>query len=223
MDTNKFYEFFQPETCKDTIHIVGCGAVGSTVAELLVRMGLTKFKLYDFDTVESHNIANQMFRTVDLHKKKTDALKEIMMEINPEVDVTTVEKYNGEQLNGYVFMAIDSIATRRNLVESNMYNPFIKAMFDTRISLTDAQGYAARWDKHKEKQNLLNTMNFTDEEARAVAPVSACNMELSVAPTVRLICNYIVANFINLLQKKEEKFKTIILLQDAFDCQVSAF
>jgi len=223
MDVNKFYEFFQPETCKDTVHIVGCGAVGSTIAELLVRMGIRKFKLYDFDTVEPHNIANQMFRSTDIHKKKTEALSEIMKEINPEMEIETAEKYDGEQLNGYVFMAVDSIVVRRNILESNMYNPFLKGVFDTRISLTDAQAYAARGDNYNEKQNMLKTMNFTDEDARAVAPVSACNMELSVAPTVRLICNYIVADFINLLQEKMDKFKTIILLQDAFDCQVVSF
>lgn len=222
MDINKFYEFFQPEKCKETIHIIGCGAVGSTIAELLVRMGLTQFKLYDFDIVEPHNIANQMFRSVDIGKKKTEALAEIMREINPEIEIELSEGYDGDQLDGYVFMAVDTIVVRRKIVENNMYNPFIKAMFDTRISLTDAQGFAARWDEYKEKQTLLNTMNFTDEEAKAIAPVSACNLELSVAPTVRLICNYIVADFINLLQNNIDKFKKIILVQDAFDCKVEA-
>ena len=222
MDVSKFYEFFQPEKCKEMIHIVGCGAVGSTIAELLVRMGLTKFTLYDFDTVMPHNIANQMFRAGDITKKKTDALENIMKEINPEVEVVKVDKYDGQQLNGYVFMAVDKISIRRQIVEDNMMNPYVKAVFDARISLFDAQGYAAKWSSHTEKKNLLNSMNFTDEEADALTPVSACNMALSVAPTVRLICGYIVADFINLLIEPD-KFKNIILLQNAFDMAVESF
>lgn len=222
MDTSKFYEFFQPEKCKDKIHIIGCGAVGSTIAELLVRMGLTRFVLYDFDYVMPHNIANQMFRATDITKPKTEALAEILQEINPDVEIEKIEKYEGQKLNGYVFMAVDKISIRRQIIEDNMTNPFIKAVFDTRISLLDAQGYAARWSNYNEKKNLLNSMNFTDEEAEANTPVSACNIALSVAPTVRLICTYVVVNFINLLQKKDS-FKTIMLLQDAFDMRFDSF
>lgn len=221
MDTSKFYEFFDPSLCRDTIHIVGCGAVGSTIAELLVRMGLTKFKLYDFDFVEAHNIANQMFRHIDIGKKKTEALRDILTEINPEVEIELAEKYTNEQLNGYVFMGVDSIEPRKDIVNNNLYNPFVKAIFDVRISLTDAQTYAARGDNYKEKQNLLKSMNFTDEEAKALTPVSACNVELSVAPTVRLICNCTVANFMNLLQNKLDNYKTLILLQDTFNYQIT--
>lgn len=221
MDTNKFYEFFQPETCKERIHIIGCGAVGSTIAELLVRMGLTKFALYDYDKVEPHNIANQMFRQKDIGREKTEALMEIMQEINPEVEVKIAGKYENQQLSGYVFLAVDSIVIRREIVQNNMYNLNIKAIFDERLALTDAQAYAARWNNHKEKESLVSSMQFTDEEAKAIAPVSACNIELSVAPTVRLICNLAVANFINLLQKND-KFKNIILLQDTFGCLITA-
>ena len=216
MNINKFYEFFQPETVKERIHIVGCGAVGSTIAELLVRMGLTKFTLYDFDTVESHNIANQMFRHIDIGKKKTEALAEMMKEINPEVDIRMVDRYDGQRLNGYVFMAVDKIAIRQQIVKANEGNVYVKAMFDVRIRLTDAQAYAARWNEYKDVQNLLNSMNFTDEEADAETPTTACNMTLSVAPTVRMICNIAVVNFLNLVQGKD--FKRIMLL-NAFDSE----
>lgn len=222
MDTSKFYEVFQPESCKEMVNIIGCGAVGSTIAELLVRMGLTKFTLYDFDCVMPHNIANQMFRQKDIGKPKTEALAEILREINPEVTIVEKEKYESEMLRGYVFLAVDKISVRKKIIQDNMMNPYVKAVFDTRISLYDAQGYAARWDKHKEKQNLLNSMNFTDEEAAANTPVSACNLELGIAPTVRLICGCVVMDFMNLLLKNEN-FKTIILLQNVYNMMFESF
>ena len=42
MDLSKSYEFFQPEKYDGRIHIIGCGSVGSTLAENLARCGVTK-------------------------------------------------------------------------------------------------------------------------------------------------------------------------------------
>ena len=41
MDLSKSYEFFRPESVDGRIHIIGCGSVGSSLAELMVRSGLT--------------------------------------------------------------------------------------------------------------------------------------------------------------------------------------
>ena len=41
----KILEYFDADTIKDTIHIVGCGAIGSHVAEQLVRIGCTNIHL----------------------------------------------------------------------------------------------------------------------------------------------------------------------------------
>ena len=37
MDLSKSYDFFQPSMTDGRIHIIGCGSVGSALAELLVR------------------------------------------------------------------------------------------------------------------------------------------------------------------------------------------
>ena len=47
MDLSKSYEYFQPEKDNSRLHIVGCGSVGSTLAENLARCGLTNFTLWD--------------------------------------------------------------------------------------------------------------------------------------------------------------------------------
>lgn len=223
MDLSKSYEYFQPEKLDDRVHIVGCGSVGSTVAENLARSGVTKFTLWDFDVVEPHNLANQMFRQKDIGKPKVDALLDILCEINPDIkdDVKLQsEGWKGQQLSGFVFLCVDNIDLRREIVQKHFDNPYIKAMFDFRTRLEDAQHYAADWSDYKMKKDFLASMNFSHDEAKEETPVSACNVTLSVCPTVRIICAYGVANFMNFWNGKPIKK---LILADAFGFQLDAF
>ena len=190
IDLSKSYEFFQPEKHDARIHIVGCGSVGSTVAENLARCGVTNMTLWDFDKVEPHNLANQMFRQQDIGKLKVEAL------------------------------CVDSIELRREIVEKHMDSPYVKAVFDFRTRLEDAQHYAADWSDYKMKQDLLKSMNFSHDEAKEETPVSACNVTLSVCPTVRIICAYGVSNFMNFWNGKPIKK---LILADAFNYMLDAF
>lgn len=49
---------------KMTILVVGVGGVGSVLAEMLVRCGIGKLIIYDYDTVELANM-NRLFYTPD--------------------------------------------------------------------------------------------------------------------------------------------------------------
>ena len=208
MNLSKSREYFDPSTLKGRVHIIGCGSVGSTLAELMARAGVTKLTLWDFDKVESHNIANQMFFERDIGRLKVDAVADMVLKINSlaEEDIRVKEKgWRGERLSGYVFLAVDSIETRRKIVESHMNSTTIKAVFDIRTRLEDAQHYACDWKDVKGKQGFLESMNFTHEEAMQETPMSACNVVLSVAPTIRVICSLAMSNFMNFVNGKELK------------------
>lgn len=223
MDLSKSYEFFQPEKDDARVHIIGCGSVGSTVAENLVRMGITKLTLWDFDTVEAHNIVNQMFRQKDIGKLKVEALRDLLIEINPEVVDDIVLKpdgWKGKTLSGYIFLCVDNIELRRKIVEQHMDSPYVKAVYDFRTRLEDAQHYAADWSSEKMKEDLLNSMQFSHEEAAEETPVSACNVTLGVCPTVRVICALGVANHINFINGRGLKK---LVLMDAFRMTLDAF
>ncbi len=203
MDLSKSYDYFQPEKDNARIHIIGCGSVGSTLAENLVRCGVTKITLWDFDRVEPHNICNQMFRQCDVGKLKVEALRDILKDINPEImDNIKLEPkgWQGKLLSGYIFLAVDNIELRREIVEKHMDSTFIKAIFDFRTLLESAQHYAADWGSLEMKKNLLNSMQFSHEEAAEETPVSACGVTLGVATTVRLICALGVNNYINFVK-----------------------
>lgn len=219
MDLSKSYDFFQPSMAEGRIHIIGCGSVGSTLAELLVRYGLKDITLYDFDYVEPKNIVNQMFTSADIGKEKVTALADHLVAINPEIaeSLRVADKgYTNQKLSGYVFLCVDNIELRRKIAEENKSNPFIKAMFDFRTRLTDAQHYAADWSNEKQKEAFIASMQFTHEEAAQETPMSACRVTLGVAATVRMIVTCGVVNFLDFVKKKTIK-KTILINTETWD------
>ena len=68
-------------------HIVGCGAIGSSVAMQLTRLGGNNFYLYDFDKVEVQNIGVSQYVDEDIGKPKIRALIDHMVKINPNISV----------------------------------------------------------------------------------------------------------------------------------------
>lgn len=223
MNLSKSYEFFKPESLDARVHIIGCGSVGSTIAENLARCGVTKMTLYDFDKVEAHNVHNQMFRACDIGKPKVEALKDILTEINPEIGndlVLRPKGWTGQIVSGIIVLAVDSIELRRQIVEAHMDSVFVRAVFDVRTGLTDAQHFAANWSDPASKHNLLQSMQFSHDEATAETPVSACGVTLGVVTTVRLICALCVNNMIAFA--KGEGLKKFIQI-DGFSFLLDAF
>lgn len=76
---------------KTRVCILGLGGLGSNVAVLLARSGIGSLKLVDFDTVETSNLNRQQYRISHIGIKKTEAMKSIIREINPFVEVETLD------------------------------------------------------------------------------------------------------------------------------------
>lgn len=224
MNLVKSQDYFSPNNVKQRCHIIGCGSVGSTIAELLARLGITKISLYDFDVVSPHNLANQMFIDRDIKRLKVDAVKDMICAINPEaendIEIHSEGYTNTTKLSGYVFLCVDNIDLRREIATKNRFNQSIKAMFDFRTGLEDAQHYMAIWNDCHMVDNFIKSMNFSHEEAKQTTPLTACNVEMGVAPTVRIVCSYGISNFMNLISHKETKK---IILINAFTFEVEAY
>lgn len=71
------------------VGIAGLGGLGSNVAVSLARLGIGKLILVDFDRVEPSNLNRQQYFTRHIGIKKTKALKELIKEINPFVEIET--------------------------------------------------------------------------------------------------------------------------------------
>lgn len=214
MNLNKSLEFFNPVNVDAPIHVIGIGAMGSRIAELLVRLGVERINIWDMDTVDAHNITNQLYFHKQIGMTKTDALEEILTSINPTLKVIKHGEWKDNTLGGYIFLCVDNIDLRRTITEKCYNSEAVKGMFDCRMRLTDAQSYGANWKDESQKKMFLNTMDFSHDEAKDATPVSACGTTLSVASTVVSTAAFTVSNFMNLINKGE---CASMIFTDAFE------
>ena len=214
INRSKVLEFFDADEVREDINIVGCGAIGSHIAEQLIRMGVSKIHLWDFDNVEAHNITNQMFILEDIGMSKVEAVERYLKAINPEVNVIKHEKGLQEPFVLNIFLCVDNIELRKKIVTANRFNPNCKCFMDFRMRLTDAQHYMAVTRDQDKVKALLETMNFTHEEATSATPKSACGTELSVIFTVKAITACGIANWVNWILGK--KYQRMVLVDMNF-------
>mgnify|MGYP001568996548 CR=1 FL=1 len=76
--TDRFRGIFNPDDNPFSIALIGAGSIGSNLALLLARLGITDLTVYDYDLVEDHNLGHQAYRVSDIGKPKVEALKELI-------------------------------------------------------------------------------------------------------------------------------------------------
>ena len=57
-----------------SVVLCGAGALGSNLADTLVRQGFSQLRVIDFDRVEQHNTSTQIYGADDIGAFKTDVL-----------------------------------------------------------------------------------------------------------------------------------------------------
>ncbi|MDK9705580.1 MAG: sulfur carrier protein ThiS adenylyltransferase ThiF [Desulforhopalus sp.] len=72
------------------IGIAGAGGIGSNVAQILVRSGLTSLKIIDFDRVEASNLNRQFYFHDQIGRLKVEMLTENLRRIRPDIRIETM-------------------------------------------------------------------------------------------------------------------------------------
>lgn len=105
--------------------IFGVGGVGSWCAESLVRSGIRHLTIVDSDRVCITNCNRQLMATSKtIGQVKVEVLKERLLEINPNAEITALQKiYQAENADefhietyDYVIDAIDSLKDKAQLI-----------------------------------------------------------------------------------------------------------
>ena len=105
--------------------IFGVGGVGSWCAESLVRSGIRQLTIVDSDRVCVTNINRQLMATTKtVGQVKVEALRERLLTINPQAEITALQqvfseesasKFRLEEYN-YIIDAIDSLKDKAALI-----------------------------------------------------------------------------------------------------------
>ncbi len=144
IDTMRHDEYFDKTKFVLPVHIVGCGGVGSHIAELIAKLGVgfadtSTVNLWDGDSVAKHNLANQAFCESHIGLKKAGCLKTQYAKWSGGIKPISHEQYVTEKipLSGIVFLAVDSMAARRKICQESIWsNPEVKLLIEVRMDAT---------------------------------------------------------------------------------------
>lgn len=79
----------QEKLSAGNVAIAGLGGLGSNVAYSLTRIGVGHLHLIDFDVVDVTNLNRQQYFMEHVGMYKTEALKSLLMKINPYIEIKT--------------------------------------------------------------------------------------------------------------------------------------
>lgn len=135
------------ESC---VAVIGVGGVGGYAAEMVVRAGVGRLIIMDSDDVSVSN-KNRQLLALDstVGRPKCDVLKERLLDINPQLDITVIKEYleadavesvlGGCQVD-FLVDAIDTLSPKMAL---------IKYCMDRHIPLVSSMGAGAKTDATK--------------------------------------------------------------------------
>lgn len=176
--------------------VIGLGGVGGFVVETLIRSGVGKLIIIDYDKVEDSNFNRQLIANVNnLGSKKTTIFKEFCESINPNCQVTIIDQFlfaeDIAKLNysgvDFIVDAIDTVSTKIAIIEyaKKLHIPCISAMgFGNKLDSTQIR----LSDISKTSACPLARVMRTELKKRNISGVMvAYSLELPIKPTVKIV------------------------------------
>lgn len=124
---------------KSTVLIFGIGGVGGHACEALARSGVGNLIIVDKSLVDLSNVNRQIIAlTSTVGKPKVQAMKERLLDINPEMNITSYHQFynfetKSEILNhniDFICDAIDTVTFKIDIIKEALKNniPIISSM-----------------------------------------------------------------------------------------------
>lgn len=195
IETLRHLSVFVPEKFGNRrIDVIGVGATGSKVVLELAKLGITSIHVWDYDIVESHNVANQAYSNEHIGMPKVEALYNIVKEhCGTEINIHNEEVDGSQVLGPIIFLMVDSMKARKEIWNKAIrLNRKIEIMIESRMGMDHGIVYSvqpARVNHIKEWEATL----FDDSEAVE----SLCGSPVSVGPTSSFVSSMCVWQFIS--------------------------
>lgn len=178
--------------------IVGLGGVGGHTVLSLIRSGIENITLIDYDKVDITNLNRQVvgFRK-NIGKKKTEVLKEMILDINPNCNINTFDLFlTEENINDvitndidYVIDACDTVKTKKAIIKTcldkdiklissmgtgNKLNPTKLEITDIRKTINDPLARIMRkWVKDERINKKITVVSSTEKPIKVEGIISS--------------------------------------------------
>lgn len=191
-------DIVNPKFEQTSIVIIGAGWIGSTTCMCLAQMWIKDITIIDYDEVENHNLASQLYKETDIGKLKVEALKDNVKEFTwIEIKVFN-EKFKAEHLKDadIVISWVDNMATRKEIIDSCTTRN--KRFIDARMAgqFFEIYNYIPVYEK-----DLYMLKRYSDEEA---TPTACTNKAVSFNT---FAIASIISRFVVWIIKDEEYIK----------------
>lgn len=192
--------------------IFGVGGVGSWCAESLVRSGIRQLTIVDSDRVCVTNINRQLMATTKtIGQVKVEALKERLLTINPQTEITAIQKIFTQETSAsfdidsydYIVDAIDSLKDKALLIlmacqsKAKLFSSMGAAlkMDPTRIQVTEfwkvkgdplARALRNKFKKEKSFPKRKFQCVYSDELLTKRGHNATCGTEQCMCPKAKM-------------------------------------
>ncbi len=177
----------QKEIEKLNLFILGAGANGSHLADLLVRSGVKKLTVVDRDVVEESNLQAQIYKKSQLLKPKVEALKENLLEINSGANIEThfcdFEKIKADDFSKFDILidCADNIYSRAllNEVAVKFKKPFLHTAsigYEGRVALFKKACFSCYFKIPKEKLPTCEDFGVVNSTIALTASIALQNI-----------------------------------------------
>lgn len=198
----KQFDFEGQEALKQSsILILGAGGLGCASSQYLAAAGVGKLTLVDFDTVELSNLQRQVLHhDGDIGKKKVDSAAEALRELNPHVQIDTIDQRLDDDAlaalisqHSLVLDASDNVDTRNQLNRLCYVNK--KPLVSGAAIRMEGQISVFTYQDPNEPcyqclSSLFGSGALTCVEAGVMAPVVGIVGAVQAMEAIKVIANY---------------------------------
>jgi len=162
-------------------HIIGVGAIGGMVCKQLAYMGIDNVHLWDFDTVEEHNMGNQGFKHSDEGELKVRVRGNEAYEYKEEGCnwVTHNERWEYTTDASIYFCCVDSLTARKQIYDTI---PETALLVDTRMLSLNYAVYALKGKSDKYEESL-DPEGLVEGDCTSRSTLHAANLAATLAIT----------------------------------------
>ncbi|MEL7556717.1 MAG: sulfur carrier protein ThiS adenylyltransferase ThiF [bacterium] len=169
---------------KAVVGIAGAGGLGSNCSASLVRAGVHRLIIADFDKVTRSNLDRQYYFLSQVGRFKVDALKENLVAIDPQAEITTHRSRIDPETAGRIFAGCQVIVEAFDAAEAKvmLIETCLRAFPETHIVAASGLAGVGRFEAIKVMhRGRLHLCGDFESETGPLSP--------PVAPRVGIVAN----------------------------------